>query len=70
MNDFTALCVDDNDNILQLFIMLFDGIVGKVFVARDGAEGWRLFNINKPDLDVTDVCMPVMDGLGMSVPGR
>lgn len=35
----------------------------KVTTAGDGAEGWSLILKEKPDLVVTDIMMPVMDGI-------
>jgi len=37
-----------------------------VFAARDGSEGLAIFREHKPDLVVTDIRMPVMDGLTMA----
>jgi DNA-binding response OmpR family regulator len=34
-----------------------------VIAARNGEEAWELFNSEKPDLVLTDIVMPRMDGL-------
>jgi signal transduction histidine kinase len=38
--------------------------VGRLFVAADGAEGLDLFRSVRPDLVITDLMMPRLDGLG------
>jgi two-component system, sensor histidine kinase and response regulator len=37
-----------------------------LYVAKDGADGLESFRANSPDVVITDVRMPVMDGLRMS----
>lgn len=38
----------------------------EVHLARDGAEGLELYREHRPDLVVTDILMPIMDGLHMA----
>lgn len=58
----TVLVIDDDDDIRHyLSTELKDTY--KVLTANDGGEGWRTILKQKPDLVVTDVMMPVMDGI-------
>jgi serine phosphatase RsbU (regulator of sigma subunit) len=40
--------------------------VGKLYLAEDGQEGLYLFTRHRPDMVVTDIQMPVLDGLKMA----
>lgn len=61
--DKTILIVEDdiesNDNISYLLKSKF----AKVISAYDGMEGWKKYQEEKPDIVVTDIEMPKMDGL-------
>ncbi len=37
-----------------------------VFIAKDGNEGYKLFLSENPDLIITDIKMPVLDGIKMT----
>jgi CheY-like chemotaxis protein len=66
MNDLTVLCVEDDDLTRLIIRQFLVRRATKVILAKDGAEGLLCFNACKPDLVVTDICMPVMDGLQMA----
>ena len=58
----TVLIVDDNDDMRRyLRTLLLDRYY--VLEASDGQSGWKLARESVPDLVVSDVMMPVMDGL-------
>lgn len=58
------LVVDDNAQICRLLVSLFEGDGGySVLTAGNGAEGLELAKRFIPDIIVTDVMMPIMDGL-------
>ncbi len=57
-----VVVVDDNDDIRKyvkgILIDQFD-----VYTAKNGAEGLKLIGMHIPDLVITDIMMPVMDGI-------
>ncbi len=61
-----VLAVDDDALIRAQLQHVLSRIVSEVRLAAEGAEGLALWREWQPDLVVTDVMMPVMDGLEMS----
>lgn len=58
----TILVVDDEAPIRNLLAALFRGEGHRVLEAVHGAEALRLVGAERPDVVITDVMMPVMDG--------
>lgn len=59
----TILCVDDEPNILKSLTRLFRTADFRVLTANGGAEGIRLLQNEQVDVVVSDMRMPVMDGV-------
>jgi DNA-binding response OmpR family regulator len=57
-----VLVVDDDSSIAHTLrsILLKSGF--EVITATDGEEALKMIKTNKPDLIITDLVMPVMDG--------
>jgi CheY-like chemotaxis protein len=56
------LLIDDNDNTLDLLeLFLFRDY--EIVTAENGFEGLKVAEEQQPDLIVTDIMMPVMDGI-------
>ena len=66
--DYKLLYVEDDAGTRNLFRRLIAGRYPdlKLFVAEDGARGVELFREQRPDIVLTDLSMPVMDGLQMT----
>jgi diguanylate cyclase (GGDEF)-like protein/PAS domain S-box-containing protein len=62
----SVLFVDDSDVVRDTFAKILARRVGTLYVAADGEEGLRAYVTHKPDVVVTDIMMPVMDGLEMA----
>jgi pilus assembly protein CpaE len=60
------LCVDDEERVLTLITTFLERSGYKVRVARDGLEALRAIEQDLPDLVLTDVNMPNMNGLELS----
>ncbi|HEX3605192.1 MAG TPA: response regulator [Candidatus Dormibacteraeota bacterium] len=56
------LVVDDEPSVRKLLQRYFGDQGYDVSVAGDGAEGWEAARDGSPDLILSDVAMPVMDG--------
>ena len=57
-----VLVIDDDEVARTLVKRMLDGEGHLVEEAHDGAEGLRLFGQNTPDLVLTDINMPGLDG--------
>jgi response regulator RpfG family c-di-GMP phosphodiesterase len=58
-----VLIVDDDRQVRDVLRDIFFATGYKCHVATDGHEGLDLFKANRPPLTVTDMTMPMMDGL-------
>jgi DNA-binding response OmpR family regulator len=59
------LLVEDDFSTREGYAMAFYSEDFDVIQAQDGSEGLELALRNKPDLIVSDIMMPVMDGIDM-----
>lgn len=66
ISTLTVLYVEDDASIRESFAKILDRRFGNVLVAKDGIEGLALYKAQNPDVVITDIKMPVMDGLQMS----
>ena len=63
----TVLLVEDNQPMLDLAKSLLETFgIGRVFTARDGEEGFRIFCRENPDIVVADWMMKPMDGISLA----
>lgn len=61
-----VLYVEDDDDILLLMQRRIAGLTQECIIARDGEKGLELFRENKPDIVISDLQMPAMNGLELS----
>ncbi len=62
MTEKKVLIVDDEPTIRDVLSQMLEISDYQTCTAVNGAEGLQVFNEQKPDLVITDVLMPVMDG--------
>lgn len=62
----TILYVEDDIDTQELIASILQDMFKEVFVASDGEEGLALYQTSKPDIILSDIHMPKMDGLSMS----
>lgn len=60
------LCVEDDENILNIYKEMFALIFQNVYFAKNGKDGYETFLQENVDIVLTDYNMPLMDGLQMS----
>lgn len=64
--DIVLLYVEDDEMTIEEISYFLKRHVKELHVAKDGHEGLALFKKHKPDMVITDIQMPNMDGLQMS----
>ena len=62
MDNKKILIVDDDENICELLRLYLEKDGFTTFVAHDGGQALSAVQINKPDLILLDIMMPVLDG--------
>ena len=65
MSAIKVLIADDITEIRDLLRRMLESDGYDVISARNGEEAWELFNAEKPDIVLTDVVMPRIDGVSL-----
>lgn len=63
----SILIVDDNEMLLDLLSKGFEIYGLNVFRAENGLEGWEIFEKEHIDIVLTDIQMPGLDGIELSL---
>jgi len=66
LKNLTILFVEDENNIRIALKKAISDEFKDFILARDGSEGLKKFQKYKPDIVITDIMMPIVDGLEMS----
>lgn len=62
----SVLYVEDEPLTRAVFARILERVVSNLYQAENGEEGLKLFKMHRPDIVISDVRMPVMDGIEMS----
>lgn len=65
LKDVTVLYVEDDPLVRETAAYFLSGRVKELIVSADGVEGVFAFSKHNPDIVVTDIQMPKMDGIEM-----
>jgi len=65
LREATILLVDDEPDLLEIFGCWLDSNSGRLYQAANGEEALALLETTPIDLLVTDIRMPVMDGIAL-----
>ena len=66
MLDISILLVEDEEIIRIYLQRILKNLVKEVFTAPNGEEGLKIYQRNRVDIIVSDLNMPVMNGIKMS----
>ena len=65
LKNLTVLYVEDDESTRTMCAEFLSRLVGVLIIAENGTEGLEAWRRRKPDIIITDVQMPEMDGLAM-----
>ncbi|HIJ86294.1 MAG TPA: response regulator [Desulfuromonadales bacterium] len=65
LKSLTLLYVEDEELTREIFSEFLTRLVGVLITAKNGAEGLDAYREHCPDIVITDIQMPVMDGMTM-----
>lgn len=66
LKEITVLYVEDEDMMRESVVMMLKRRFKKVLVAANGLEAIDIYESNHPDIVITDLQMPVMDGMELA----
>jgi CheY-like chemotaxis protein len=70
MQRLNVLLVEDDDDIRALYCYMLASAGYKVKAVRNGLEAFAEIQVSRPDVVVTDILMPVLNGLDLIVAVR
>lgn len=63
LSNFTLLYVEDEDGIRENICEILQDVFKEIYIAKNGEEAYSLFIEKKPDLIITDIKMPKLNGI-------
>lgn len=66
LSKINLLYVEDEETIRKLLAKRLKNIVKELYTAQDGEDGYNQFLENSPDIILTDVTMPKLNGIEMT----
>ncbi len=66
LSNFTVLYAEDEVGVRQNVSEMLSLFFKRVYLAKDGMEAYELFLEKEPDLIITDIKMPLIDGIELA----
>lgn len=66
LDTLRILCVEDEEPVRTRLVAILRRRVGTVYSAANGQEGLAIFSAHRPDIVLSDIHMPIMNGLDMA----
>lgn len=63
LKDISILCVEDEDGIREFIVSTLKYYFKEVYEAKNGLEGYEIYEDYRPKIVLTDIEMPKMDGI-------
>ena len=65
-NNFSILYIEDDSLTQKIIVNVLGKRFNEIFVASDGVEGIKLYHEKKPDIILSDISMPNLNGIDMT----
>lgn len=66
LKDLSVMHVEDDTSVRESLMRFLKRRFSTIYTAKDGAEGLEIYKQHQPDIIITDIQMPIMDGIEMS----
>lgn len=66
LKNFTILYVEDEEMVRKNAVEFLSRVCNRVLEAKDGKEAIKIWSEEKPDIIITDINMPRLNGLDMA----
>jgi len=66
LKKMSLLLVEDEVSILEKYQIFLESYCGDVYTAQDGEEAYRIYKEHKPQVIITDLYMPKLNGIELA----
>lgn len=66
LKNLSIMHVEDDTSVRESLMRFLKRRFDTIFTAKDGQEGFEMYKAKRPDIVITDIQMPVMDGIEMA----